>query len=40
MVRVRSRLAPDLSGDYKATAVTLDFDSHGPAGLKVQAFKP
>lgn len=40
LVRVRSRLAPDLNGDYKANAVTLDFDSHGPASIKVQASKP
>jgi hypothetical protein len=40
IVRVRSRVAPDLSGDYKASSVALDFDSHGPAGIKIQAFKP
>jgi hypothetical protein len=40
LVRVRSGLSPDLNGDYKATAVQLDFDSHGPAGLRVQGFQP
>lgn len=39
IVRVRSRVAPDLSGDYKASSVALSFDSHGAADIKIQAFK-
>lgn len=36
-LRVQSTLNPELSGTYKATSVTLDFDSHGAAQLKAQA---
>lgn len=37
MMQVRSSVNPDLSGNYKATSTTLDFDSHGPAFLKAQS---
>lgn len=36
---VRSALSPNLSGSYKAQTVTLSFDSHGPATVKIQAIK-
>ncbi len=33
---VQSSINPRLSGTYKATSVTLNFDSHGPATLQAQ----
>lgn len=36
-LRVESTVNPQLSGTYKANAVTLEFDSHGAATLKAQA---
>lgn len=38
-VVVRSVLAPNLSGSYKAQSVTQAFDSHGPASTSIQAIK-
>lgn len=36
---VQSSVAPELSGAYTATSVSLSFDSHGPASTKIQSLK-
>jgi len=36
-VAVQSDINPQLSGTYKVTSVTANFDSHGPASVQVQA---
>lgn len=36
-MRIRSTIAPNLSGEYKVTSVNLSFDSHGPALLRAQS---
>lgn len=36
-MRIRSTIAPDLSGEYKVTSVNLSFDSHGPALIRAQS---
>lgn len=36
-MRVQSQVNPSVNGTYKATSVTLTFDTHGPAQLRAQS---
>jgi hypothetical protein len=36
-VAVKSDISPQLSGTYKAASVKINFDSHGPASIHIQA---